>query len=376
MAEGPMAEDLRRTPLYEEHVRLGGKIIPFAGFEMPVQYAAGVAVEHRAVREHAGLFDVSHMGEFRVSGAEAEAFVNYVVANDISRREIGQATYSVMCNEDGGIVDDLLIYKFPDWIRLVVNAANLDKDYAWVARCLERFGSSGVELVNESDNVALLAIQGPESEAILGPLSGVDVDEIGYYRFVEGSVLDETCVVSRTGYTGEDGFELYCQPGAAVKLWNGLLEAGGERLQPVGLGARDTLRLEAGLALYGNDIDDETTPLEAGLGWTVKLDKGEFVGRSVLAAQKENGVERKLCGFVLQQRGFPRPCYEIRIDGQAVGEVRSGTVGPTLGQGIGTGYLPSERATPGTSIEVMIRKVPHAAEVVRMPFYKEGSAKR
>ncbi|UCC73397.1 MAG: glycine cleavage system aminomethyltransferase GcvT [Gemmatimonadota bacterium] len=371
-----MASDLKRTPLYEEHVKLGAKIVPFAGFEMPVQYPAGVSAEHQAVRQHAGLFDVSHMGEFIVTGDDAEAFVNYLVANDASRREAGQAMYSVMCNEDGGIVDDLLVYKFPDRFRLVVNAANIDKDFAWISRCHERFGVAGIGLVNESDDVALLALQGPASESILGPLTDVDVAAVGYYRFAEGRVAGEPCVVSRTGYTGEDGFELYCGPSSAVKLWSALVEVGGERLLPIGLGARDTLRLEVGLALYGNDIDDETTPLEAGLGWTVKLDKGDFVGRDALLAQKDRGIERKLCGFVLKQRGFPRPGYEIRSQGDAVGTVRSGTVGPSVGQGIGTGYLPVERSEPGTPIEIMIREAPYAAEVVKMPFYKEGSVKR
>jgi aminomethyltransferase len=371
-----MPSDLKRTPLYEEHVKLGAKIIPFAGFEMPVQYPAGVSAEHRAVREHAGLFDVSHMGEFTVAGERAGEFVDYVVANDISRREPGQATYCVMCNEDGGVVDDLLVYKFADRFRLVVNAANIDKDFDWVSRCREEFGGAGVELVNESDGVALLALQGPNSESILAPLTDLDLAALRYYRFAESRVAGEACLVSRTGYTGEDGFELYCEPDGAPKLWNALLEAGGARLQPVGLGARDTLRLEAGLALYGNDIDDETTPLEAGLGWTVKLDKGDFVGRDVLLAQKEKGLQRKLCGFVLRERGFPRPGYEIRCGGTAVGTVRSGTVGPTVGQGIGTGYLPMERAEPGTEVEIVIRDKPCAAEVVKMPFYKEGSVKR
>jgi aminomethyltransferase len=371
-----MASDLKKTPLYDEHLKLGGKIIPFAGFQMPVQYPAGVSAEHQAVREHAGLFDVSHMGEFLIEGDRAAEFVDYVVANDISRRESWQATYSVMCNEDGGIVDDLLVYKFPDRFRLVVNAANIEKDFAWVSRCLERFGGDGVELVNQSDAVALLALQGPESESILAPLCDLDLSSLGYYRFAESRLVDEPCVVSRTGYTGEDGFELYCEPGSAATLWNALLGAGAERLQPVGLGARDTLRLEAGLPLYGSDIDDETTPLEAGLGWTVKLEKSEFVGRDVLEAQKREGLKRKLCGFTLKQRGFPRPGYEIRCRGDAVGAVRSGTVGPTVGQGIGTGYLPTELATPGTEIEIVIRERPNAAEVVKMPFYKQGSVKR
>jgi len=371
-----MAEKLKRTPLYEEHAKLGGKLIPFAGFEMPVQYADGVSKEHQAVRESAGLFDVSHMGEFAVRGEDAVGFVNSVVSNDVAQLELGQAQYAVMCNGDGGIIDDLLIYRFADWIRLVVNAANIEKDFNWVKRCLDDYGGSNLEVIDESDEVALLALQGPKSESILSPLCDLDVSSIGYYRFEEGEVAGEACVVSRTGYTGEDGFELYCAPGSAVTLWEALMSGGGDAVKPVGLGARDTLRLEMGYALYGNDIDEETTPLEAGLGWTVKLDKGEFVGREALVRQKERGISRKLCGFALKQRGFPRPGYEIRHQGEPVGTVRSGTVGPSVGQGIGTGYLPKDMATAGAEIEVMIRDRSMHAEVMKMPFYKEGSIKR
>ncbi len=371
-----MAEKLKRTPLYEDHVRLGAKIIPFAGFEMPVQYPAGVSAEHQAVRKSAGLFDVSHMGEFAVEGPGALEFVNRVVTNDVSRLEPGQAQYTPMCREDGGIVDDLLVYHFGNWIRLVVNAANIEKDFDWIERRREVLGFGDVELRDDSDRVALIALQGPESEAILSQLTDMDLSSIRYYRFETGSVLQQPCVVSRTGYTGEDGFELYCDPASATELWKGLLSAGGDRIQAVGLGARDTLRLELGYALYGNDIDDETTPLEAGLGWTVKLDKGDFIGRAALLEQKENGVARKLSGFTLGERGFPRPGYEIRCRGEVVGTVRSGTVGPSVGVGIGTGYLPPERTAPGTAIEVVIRGRAVPAEVTRMPFYKGGSIKR
>lgn len=371
-----MSERLKRTPLYDEHVRLGAKIIPFAGFEMPVQYPAGVAAEHQSVRTGAGLFDVSHMGEFRVQGKRAVEFVDRLVTNDVSRLESGQAQYTVMCREDGGIVDDLLVYRFADWVRLVVNAANIEKDFGWVDESREQLGFDDVELEDESDAVALLALQGPESEAILAALTDMDLSSIAYYRFAEGLVLQEPCVVSRTGYTGEDGFELYCDRASATALWKGLLKAGGDRLQPAGLGARDTLRLEIGYALYGNDIDEETSPLEAGLGWTVKFDKGEFIGRTALLEQKEKGVERKLAGFTLKERGFPRPGYEIRCEDKVVGTVRSGTVGPSVGVGIGTGYLPPECAAPGTALEILIRGRAVRAEVTRMPFYKGGSIKR
>ncbi|UCC49478.1 MAG: glycine cleavage system aminomethyltransferase GcvT [Gemmatimonadota bacterium] len=371
-----MAENLNRTPLHAEHVKLGAKMIPFAGFEMPVQYATGISSEHRWVREHAGLFDVSHMGEFKVAGDGALEFVNHVVANDVSRLEPGRAQYTVMCQEDGGIIDDFLVYRFPDRYRLVVNAANIGKDFKWIQHCLAEWGQAGIELVDESDAVGLLALQGPESEAILEPLTDLDVSAIKYYRFAEGRVAGVACVVSRTGYTGEDGFELYCTAAAAAKLWQALMQAGAERIKPIVLGARDTLRLEVGLALYGNDIDEDTTPLEAGLGWTVKLDKGDFIGQAALLKQKEEGVGRKLCGFVLKQRGFPRPGHEIRCQGKPAGVVRSGTVGPSVGQGIGTGYLPTEWTSPGTEIEIVIRDRAVPAEVVRMPFYKGGSVRR
>ena len=371
-----MAEKLKRTPLFEEHRKLGGKLIPFAGYEMPVQYPEGVASEHRAVRESAGLFDVSHMGEFLVTGDDAVGFVNFLVTNDASRLDTGQALYSMMCREDGGIIDDLLVYCFDDRIRLVVNAANIAKDFAWVQRCKANYKGGGIAVRDESDAIALLALQGPESEAILKSLTDLDIAEIGYYHFSEGQVVGEPCVVSRTGYTGEDGFEIYCDARLAVKIWKALLKSGGDGLKPAGLGARDTLRLEMGYALYGNDIDEETSPLEANLDWTVKLDKGDFVGRAALLAQKEKGIGRKLSGFILKERGFPRPGYEIRHEGTAVGQVRSGTVGPTVEQGIGTGYLPRELAKPDTDIEIVIRGRPTPAQVVRMPFYKGGSIKR
>jgi aminomethyltransferase len=342
-----------------------------------VQYPEGVAKEHRAVRENAGLFDVSHMGEFDVRGPGAETFVNKLVANDVARLAIGQALYSVMCMDDGGIVDDLLIYKFADRFRLVVNAANIEKDWQWIDSLLANHeDAAGVEMVNESDDIALLALQGPKGVAILSRLTEDDLSSIGYYRFIEGQVDGCSCVISRTGYTGEDGFELYCAPEAAAALWRAILQAGGEEVKPVGLGARDTLRLEMGYALYGNDIDEGTTPLEAGLGWTVKLDKGDFVGQNALLTQKEKGLSRKLCGFTLTERGFPRPGHEIRCGGTAAGTVRSGTVGPSVGEGIGTGYLPSQHSAPGTEIEIVIRDRAVPAVVTRMPFYKGGSIKR
>ena len=371
-----MVTKLKTTPLHSEHVELEARMVPFAGFEMPVQYS-GIPAEHRAVRERAGLFDVSHMGEFAVRGPGAEKFVDYVVTNSVSGLEVGQAHYTVMCNPEGGIIDDLLVYRFPDWYRLVVNAANIEKDFAHVSSCLREYAGGEVELRDESQEVALLALQGPASEKILAELTDVGLDEVRYYRFMEGKVADASCVISRTGYTGEKGFELYCAAGDAVGLWRELLSAGSHHgLEPAGLGARDTLRLEMGYALYGNDIDERTTPLEARLGWTVKLDKGDFVGRDALAAQKKDGVKRVLCGFVLNERGFPRPGYKVKLEGVEVGEVRSGTVGPSVEMGIGTVYLPAEASDPGTEIAVEIRDKDVAAEVTRMPFYTDGSLKR
>src|SRR5688500_739812 len=283
---------LKRVPLHETHVALGGKIVPFAGFEMPVQYPSGITAEHRAVREAAGLFDVSHMGEFVVSGPDALALVQRVTVNDAAKVEIGQAQYSAMCRPNGGIIDDLLIYRFDDHWMLVVNASNRGKDREWIeaqARGLD------AQLEDRSDDTALLALQGPRARAMLAPLADVDVEAIGYYRFTEGRVAGRDALVAGTGYTGADGFELYLAAEDAVPVWNALLDAGAPAgLVPVGLGARDSLRLEMGYALYGNDLDEEHTPLEAGLGWITKLDKGDFVGRDTLQAQKQRGVDRKL----------------------------------------------------------------------------------
>lgn len=365
---------LRRTPLYEEHVRLDARLVPFGGFVMPVQYATGIRAEHEAVRTAAGLFDISHMGEFRVRGPEASALVSRVTTNDPSRLTPGRAQYTAMCLESGGIVDDMVLYRLgEEEYRLVVNAANIEKDWRHVSGYAE---GMDLELVDESEAVALLALQGPRAQAILQPLASAELDSIGFYRFARDEVAGAPAVISRTGYTGEDGFEIYLDADDAPALWRRLLEEGeGAGLAPVGLGARDTLRLEMGYALYGNDIDEDTTPLEAGLGWLVKLDKGDFVGREALARQKEEGVARRLRGFRLTERGFPRPGYEMVFDGEPAGPVRSGTVSPSLGYGIGTAYL-SAAAGPGDAVGVVIRQREVAGEVAEMPFYTEGSLRR
>lgn len=369
-----MSQELERTPLYDEHVRLEGKIVPFAGFEMPVQYPTGITQEHRAVRTTCGLFDVSHMGEFIVRGPEALDLVQRISVNDAAKIEVGQAQYSAMCREDGGVIDDLIIYRFDDRYMLVVNAANLAKDWAWVSKHAEAFD---VDVEDASSDIALLALQGPKARGVLRPLADIDVDTVKYYRFAEGEVAGVPAVISGTGYTGEDGFELYVAADDAVTVWRALLEAGaGAGLIPAGLGARDSLRLEVGYALYGNDLDEEHTTLESGLGWVTKLDKGDFVGRDALAAQKEAGVDRKLVGLRLTGRGFPRPGYPILADGDPVGEVTSGTVSPTLGYGVALGYVPVGRATPGTEVQIDARGKPVDAVVQRPPFYTEGSIRR
>ena len=369
-----MSDTLRKTPLHGAHLELGGKMVPFAGFEMPVQYATGITAEHRAVREAAGLFDVSHMGEFDVRGPDAEALIQRVTVNDVSKTVPGQAQYSAMTLEDGGIIDDLIVYRFPDRFMLVVNASNREKDWNWI---LGRAEGLDVELKDVSDEVALLALQGPAAREILRPLAEPDVDEVGYYRFVEGTVAGVPTVISGTGYTGEDGFELYLPADRAREVWDRLLEAGrDDGLIPAGLGARDSLRLEVGYALYGNDLDEEHTPLESGLGWITKLDKGDFVGREALAAQKERGVERRLVGLRLTARGFPRPGYPIVADGREVGTVTSGTLSPTLGEGIAMGFVETAHAAAGSEVAVEIRGHDVPAVVQRPPFYTDGSIKR
>ena len=365
---------LKHTPLHEEHVRLNGRMVPFAGYAMPVQYPAGIVKEHQAVRNDAGLFDVSHMGEFEVRGPQALELVQHLLTNDVSRLGVGQAQYTVLCQPDGTALDDCIVYRFDDHYMVVVNAANLEKDRAWFQKAADGFD---VEFTDRSEAFALLALQGPKAQQVLSRLTDVDLDAIRFYHFEQGDVAGKEAVISRTGYTGEDGFELYLAAVDAAEVWRALLEAGEEDgLLPAGLGARDSLRLEVGYILYGNDLDERRTPLEAGLGWVVKLDKGEFIGRDALASQKEEGLTEKLVGFVLEERGFPRQGYEIRYGGEPVGEVTSGVLSHSTGKGVGMGYVPVEASKPGTSIEIVIRDRAIPAEVVRPPFYTEGSLRR
>ena len=333
-----MSEQLKRTPFYDLHVAAGAKMVPFAGFEMPVQYPEGITAEHNTVRRGAGLFDVTHMGEFEITGKDALAFVSYVTSNDPAALEVGQVQYSCFMHETGGIVDDCLVYRLADKMMLVVNASNAAKDWAHVGRYAKQFDC---KLENTSDQTALLALQGPAAQAVLQPLApGVKLDNVKYYHFTTGKVAGVDCVISRTGYTGEDGFELYHANRDGVKLWHALIKPGGT-VKPVGLGARDSLRLEMAYPLYGNDIDDETTPLEAGLGWIVKLEKGPFVGSDVLARQKQEGIRRKLVGFETEGRAVARHGYPAFVDGKPAGVVTSGSFAPFLKKNIGLVYLPA-----------------------------------
>lgn len=369
-----MSDTLKLTPLNDEHVALGGKMVPFAGYSMPVQYPTGIKAEHVAVRQAAGLFDVSHMGEFIVRGPEALNLIQRISVNDASSIEVGQAQYSAMCLETGCVIDDLIIYRFPDRFMLVVNAANLAKDWAWVSKHATDFD---VEITDVSDETALLALQGPRAREILRPLASLNVDEVKYYRFAEGSVAGVSAVISGTGYTGEDGFELYIPAKRAPELWAALLDVGREvGLIPAGLGSRDSLRLEVGYALYGNDLDEDHTTLESGLGWVTKLDKGHFVGREALAAQKELGVSRRLVGLRMTGKGFPRPGYQVMANGEVVGQVTSGTVSPSLGYGVALAYVPVELSKVATEVQVNVRGRHVEAVVERPPFYTEGSIKR
>jgi len=367
-------ETLKRTPLHDVHVALGAKMVPFAGFEMPVTYPSGINAEHKTVRESVGVCDVSHMGEFEITGPDRNAFVQRVTCNDVAALKPGQAQYSGILTKDGTFVDDCLVYRFEDKLMMVVNASNIQKDWDTIV-AQKAGGGANVRLRDISDETALLAVQGPKAEALLGQLTSLGLAMIPYYHFAQGKVAGAQCFVSRTGYTGEDGFELYCRAADAEKLWHALVGAG--RAEPVGLGARDTLRLEAGLPLYGNDIDDTTTPYEAGLAFIVKLDKGSpFTGQEALKRQKLEGVKRRLVGFKMSEpKSVARHGYPVFLDGTQVDIVRSGTVTPTVNAAIGTTYLPSERAKPGTKIEVDIRGKRAAAEVVKLPFVPHRTKK-
>ena len=358
---------LRKTALNAAHRALGAKMVNFAGWEMPVEYS-GIIEEHRAVRTAAGLFDVSHMGEIEVRGPEALPFVQQVSCNDAARLAVGQAQYSALLTDRGTFVDDIVVHKLADdHYLLCVNAANREKDFEHI-RAQNRFQA---EVENTSDNYTQLALQGPQAVTMLAQLTPVDLSAMETYRFGFGPVAGIDCLIARTGYTGEDGFELYFDPAYSEKVWGALLETGRKHgLIPTGLGARNTLRLEAAYALYGHEIDDTTTVWEAKLGWICKLDKGEFTGREALRAQKEKGLERILVGFEMRDRGIARDGYPISINGHECGRVTSGSFAPFLEKNIGLAYVPVEAQGPGTRITIGVRGRPVEAEIVPTPFYK------
>ncbi len=364
-----MSEVAEPTPLFEQHKALGGRMVPFAGYALPVQYE-GIKVEHQAVREAAGIFDVSHMGELMLSGEEARAVIDHLVTNDVAKLAVGKALYTVCCNEQGTILDDLIIYRRGDTSFMVVcNASNRDKISSHFARA----ANGRCRFSDESDDYALLALQGPKAFEVLRAAGAPEsILSLRSFGLTDASLVDAPVIVARTGYTGEDGVEIFCKNEHAVQIWSALIEVGkAHGLQPCGLGARDTLRLEARLSLYGNEIDETTNPLEAGLGWTVKLDKGDFVGRDALLKLKEAGVQRKMVGFEMTGRGIARHGYPIvDEDGTPIGVVTSGCPSPTLGKNIGLGYVPIDKASLGTPIRVEIRNRVVDAVTVKTPFYK------
>jgi len=355
-----------RTPLYDKHLEASARMVEFAGFDMPVQYQ-GVLEEHAAVRENVGMFDVSHMGEVTLEGPGALETAQRLVTNDLSKCKDGQAQYSALCNEKGGVIDDIIVYRFaPDRLFICVNASGRAKDFEW----MRAHAKGGVAVGQRSDDWAQIAIQGPNAPKLVDSLCEPRVLDLAYYHFREATVAGvRGCIVARTGYTGEDGFEVFVPPAGATRLWDALLAKG---VVPCGLGARDSLRLEVAYRLYGNDMDEEHTPLEAGLGWIVKLDKpGGFIGSAALARQKQEGLRRKLAGFKVTGKGIARHGYPVLKDGHRAGEVTSGTMSPVLKEAIGLAYLPAAVAKEGTPFEVEIRGKPVAAQVVKTPFVEK-----
>ncbi|HSK94587.1 MAG TPA: glycine cleavage system aminomethyltransferase GcvT [Candidatus Angelobacter sp.] len=361
---------LRRTPLHDRHVAAGARMVPFAGYEMPVQYTS-ILDEHRTVRASAGVFDLSHMGEIEVRGEEAVAFLRHAVVSDPGALEVGQAQYSMLCDADGGIIDDLIVYRLEiDRFWVVCNASNREAVVTQLGDLRER-GDFGPDLDDRSDGIGLVAPQGPRSAELVASLTELDLDTIGNYRAAQGVVAGIECLVARTGYTGEDGFELFCDAPDAPRLWDAVLEAGmAHGARPCGLGARDTLRLEAGMPLYGNELDRDTNPFEVNLGRVVKLDKGDFVGRSALQSIQERGPERKLIGLQMIDNAIPRAGYEVRANGETVGAVTSGTLSPTLGTRIAMAKVGAAHAGVGNASEVVVRDRPYRAEQVKLPFYR------
>lgn len=363
-----MTKEPIKTPFYDFHVAAGAKMVTFAGFQMPVQYK-GITAEHLAVRSNVGLFDLSHMGEFEVSGKDALAFLQKTTTNNVAVLEVGRIQYSCMTTPEGGIVDDLLVYRLQDGYFLVVNAANIDKDFAWLQSHL--FGD--VRLTNLSARTGLLAIQGPNAQKLLTKVTNYNLDDMAFYTSATAKIVGVELLFSRTGYTGEDGFEIYVPPQHAATLWNGITEVGKEYgLELIGLGARNTLRLEMKMALYGNDIDETTTPIEAGLGWIVSFDK-DFIGKDIIAKQKAEKPQQRLVCLELEGKAFPRRGYDICDGGEVIGKVTSGTFSPSLKKPIALGYVPLAKAKIDSTVEIAIRDRKYPAVVVKPPFYKNAS---
>ncbi|MEA4925237.1 MAG: glycine cleavage system aminomethyltransferase GcvT [Syntrophomonadaceae bacterium] len=361
---------MKQTPLYQMHLKNKGKMIDFGGWELPVQYEGrGIIREHNMVREKAGLFDVSHMGEVLVTGEKAEDYVQHLVCNDVKGMQDFQALYALMCYPDGGVVDDLLVYRFhTQKYLLVINAANVEKDFAWMQEQLIQ----GVTAENVSEQYAQLALQGPKAQEILQKICDTDLESIKFFRFNPAvKVAGAKSIVSRTGYTGEDGFEIYAEPAQAPLIWEAILEAGGEEVSPVGLGARDSLRFEAKLPLYGQELARDITPLEAGLGFFVKLNGDDFIGRAALIKQKEAGLKRKQVEFSMLGKGIPRVHYEVQKDGVGIGHVTTGLHAPTFKKPIGLALINIEHSRPGTEIDIIIRGQPVKAVVGEDIFYKK-----
>lgn len=361
---------MKKTPFTETHIALGAKMHEFAGYNMPIEYS-GITDEHQTVVNSVGVFDVSHMGEFWVKGPKAASFIQKITSNDVSKLEVGKIQYTCFINDKGGIIDDFLLYKYEDEkYMMVVNASNIQKDWEWC----KKNNTQGAILEDASEHTALLAIQGPKAVETLQKLTDVNLSDIPYYTFVEGSIGGvDNVIISNTGYTGAGGFELYFYPEHGQKLWDSIFEAGEEfGIKPAGLGARDTLRLEMGFCLYGNELSDETTPLEAGLGWITKLvDGNNFTARDIIEKQKAEGLERKLFGFTLVDRGVPRTGYEIaNAEGEIIGNVTSGTMSPMLKVGIGMGYAKPEYTKPGTEVFIKVRNRSLKATVTKLPFRK------
>ena len=368
------ALELRKTALNDLHRAMGGRMVEFGGWDMPVQYPAGTMAEHLRTRTHAGLFDVSHMGEIDVRGPDAIPFVNRLVSNDATKLVDGQAQYSALTTPEGTVIDDLLVYRLAeDHLLLIVNAGTTDKDWDWIK---SHYQNDDVELRNASAEYCQIALQGPDAISILQKLTDVPLSEIKYYHFRYAPVDTVPSIISRTGYTGEDGFEVYAPPDKAEQLWKRILDAGNfgsdDGVLPCGLAARNTLRLEAGMCLYGHEIDENTTLLEANLGWIAKLNKTDFIGREALAKQKEAGIKRKLVGFEVTDRGIARDGQDILIDRQCVGRVTSGSPAPFLKKNIGMAYVPVDFADAGQRIQIDVRGKLLAAEIVPLPFYKRA----